>query len=204
MLVTSIGILLTTFVINIIPAFMPPTWILISFVGFNFHLNILTLVILCLFAACAATSGRIVLTLLSDKIIRHRILNERTIENINILKNNIEKRKAFTFGFFLFYAFSPLPSGQLFLAYGLTELRLRLAAIPFFIGRLISYLFWAFTASAISKTINLTTLESSFYFSAYFILAQIVALYLVYVFIKIDWKILFEEHKIQFIKKMVD
>lgn len=201
MILTLVGVLLTIFLINIIPAFMPPTWMLLSFVGFNFHLNIYALIVFSIFAATAATSGRIILALLSDKIIRKRILTETSRKNIDVLKNNIEKRKAFTSGFFLIFALSPFPSGQLFLAYGLTNLKLRIAAIPFFLGRLTSYLFWSLTASEVSKIHGLTTLKSGAFFSVYFILAQIIAFYLVYLFVKIDWRTLIEEHKIRFVKK---
>ena len=200
MILTSIGILLVIFVVNLIPAFMPPTWLLLSFVGFNFHLSNYSLVILSVLAAGASTSGRTLLALFSDKIIRAKVLSEKTRLNIDVLKQNIEKRKVFTFGFFLIFAFSPFPSGQLFLAYGLTDLKLKIAAIPFFIGRAIGYLFWALSASEVSKVINPSAWESGTFFSLYFVLGQAFALYLVYLFIKIDWKILFEEHRVRFIK----
>lgn len=203
MILTSIGILIIIFIINVIPAFMPPTWILLSIIGYNFNLNNYSLVILSIFAAIAATSGRAVLAIFSDKIIRNKILSKATRNNIDVLKNNIENKKTITSGFFLFYAFSPLPSGQLFLAYGLTDLKLKMAIIPFFVGRLSSYIFWALTASKLSKITNLTLLQTSFFFSTYFILAQVAALYLVYLFTKIDWKILFTEHKVRFLKKII-
>ena len=182
---------------------MPPTWILLSFVGFTFHLNNWSLVILSIFAAIASTSGRAVLAIFSKKLIRNKFLNKDAVNNIDVLKQNIQKRKAFTLGFFLFYAFSPFPSGQLFLAYGLTDLKLRIATIPFFIGRLVSYLFWALTASEVSEYAQLTTLKSGAFLTTYFILGQIVTFYLVYLFVKIDWKILFEEHKVRFVKKII-
>ncbi len=204
MILASIVTLIIIFIINVIPAFMPPTWILLSFVGFTFNFNNYDLIVISIFAAIAATSGRAVLAIFADRIIRNKILSESSRDNVDVLKNNIEKKKAFTFGFFLFYAFSPLPSGQLFLAYGLTELKLIFAIAPFFIGRLISYLFWVFTASGISELTSLTNLQSGFFFGGYFIVAQLSALYLVYLFVKIDWNILFTERKIKFIKKIVD
>ena len=204
MILTSIGIIILIFLMNIIPAFMPPTWILLSFVGFNFHLSNYSLVILSIFAAIASTSGRVVLAMISDKMIRNKILSDRARNNIDTLKIEIEKRKALTFGFFLSYAFSPFPSGQLFLAYGLTDLKIKIAAIPFFIGRLTSYIFWALTASKVSKMIDITSLKSGAYFGSFFILAQIAAFYLVYLFIKLDWKILFDEHKFRFVKKIIE
>jgi hypothetical protein len=201
MILTSIGILFLIFIINVIPAFMPPTWMLLSFVGFTFHFSNYSLVIFSVFAAIAAVSGRAILALFSDRIIRNRFLSNRTRENIDIIKINIEKRKVFLSGFFLLFAFSPFPSGQLFLAYGLTGLKLRFATIPFFIGRLVSYLFWAFTASEISERLVVSDFKSGAFFSLYFILAQLGTLFLVYLFAKVDWKILFEERKIRFLKK---
>lgn len=201
MILTSIGIIILIFIMNIIPAFIPPTWILLSFVGFNFNLSTYSLIILSIFAALASTSGRVVLALLSDKIIRHKFLSKVSTDNIDILKNQIEKKKAFTFAFFLSYAFSPFPSGQLFLAYGLTDLKLKIAAIPFFIGRLVSYTFWAITASEVSKAIDITSLKSGAYFGGFYIFVQIFAFVLVYFFIKLDWKVFFEERKLKFVKK---
>lgn len=204
MIITSIIIIIVIFLLNIIPAFVPPTWILLSFVGFNFHMSNYQLVILSFFAAIASTLGRLVLASLSDKMIRNKILSNTARKNIDTLKTQIEKRKTLTFGFFLSYAFSPFPSGQLFLAYGLTDLKLRIAAIPFFFGRLTSYIFWALTASEVSKSVDITSLKSGAYFGGFFIFVQIFAFYLVYLFVKIDWQVLFNEHKIRFVKKIIE
>ena len=141
-----IGILVVIFIINVIPAFMPPTWILLSFIGFNFHLGNYSLAILAVLAAFASSGGRAVLAILSKRILRNKVISESVRNNMDKLKENIIKRKNLTRGFFLFYAFSPFPSGQLFLAYGLTDLKLRLAIIPFFLGRMSSYLFWVFVS----------------------------------------------------------
>jgi len=203
MILTILGIIFLIFIINVIPAFMPPTWILLSFVGFNFNLGNYELAILAFFAAIASSSGRAVLAIFSDKIIRNKFLSPKIKVNMDVLKENIIKRKNLTRGFFLFYAFSPLPSGQLFLAYGLTDLKLRLAIIPFFLGRLASYLFWVFTSSQTSKYIDISSAKSGVFLGTYFILGQILAFYLIYVFAKIDWKILFEQKKVRFIKKEI-
>jgi hypothetical protein len=82
-------------------------------------------------------------------------------------------------------------------------LKLKIAAIPFFIGRLISYTFWAITASEVSKAIDITSLKSGAYFGGFYIFVQIFAFYLVYLFIKLDWKVLFEEKKFRFVKKVI-
>ena len=159
---------------------------------------------LAVLAAVASSSGRAVLAILSDKILRNKIISEATRKNMDALRENIVKRKNLTRGFFLFYAFSPFPSGQLFLAYGLTDLKLRLAIIPFFVGRLCSYLFWVFASSETAKVLDLNSFASGAFFSTYFIIGQIVAFYLVYLVAKIDWQVLFNEKKVRFIKKSVN
>jgi hypothetical protein len=52
------------YVLNIIPAFAPPTWMLLSLIGFN-HPQ-LNLLMLALIASMAATLGRITLAGLSQ------------------------------------------------------------------------------------------------------------------------------------------
>lgn len=200
MILASIGVILLIFIINVIPAFMPPTWMLLSFVGFNFNLSGFALIILSILAAVASTSGRTILALLSSRLIRNKILSPNAVANVDFIKHRLENKKIFTFGFFLFFAFSPFPSGPLFLAYGLTGLKLRIAAVPFFIGRAVSYLFWALTASGVSEMLDLTSSKSELFFGLGFVLAQALVLYLVYLFIKIDWRALFEEHTIRFVK----
>jgi hypothetical protein len=202
MILASIGIIALIFVINVIPAFMPPTWIFLSFIGFNFHLSNLALAVLAVFAALASSGGRAVLTIFAEKILRNKIISPTTRANMDVLKENIIKRKNLTRGFFLFYAFSPFPSGQLFLAYGLTDLKVSLAIIPFFFGRLCSYLFWVFASSETSKFLDVSSLKSGAFFSIYFILGQAFAIYLVYLITKIDWQVLFTEKKIRLIKKV--
>ena len=59
-----------------------------------------------------------------------------------------------TFGAFLFYAFTPLPSNYLFIAYGLTALPLIRIALPFLLDRFVSYLLWARSAAGISSRLD--------------------------------------------------
>jgi len=63
---------------------------------------------------------------------------------------------------------------------------LRLIALPFFVGRLISYSFWAFTAAGLERKLAYESISSGSYFSIYFVIAQIFTLLILYVFTKID------------------
>jgi len=106
-----------------------------------------------------------------------------------------------TFGVLLFYAFSPFPSNYLFIAYGLTTMDLTLIAVPFFLGRSVSYSFWRMTSSSVARRIALDSGDSWPYLSGYFIATQIAFLYLVYLFTKIDWRALLTEKKLRWLSR---
>lgn len=184
--------------LNLIPAFSPPTWVVLSYISVLYKPNWLLLTTV---GAIAATTGRVMLAKLSHVIVRNNVLSLTTIENLDNLSVQLRERKKLTWGIFLLYAFGPLPSNQLFIAYGLTGLSLRLIIIPFFIGRFASYAFWIVTASEISKKLTVESFNFKNLFTTYFLIGQIVTLFLVYVFTKVDWQKLFTERKLSFIKK---
>lgn len=188
----------TVFALNVAPAFAPPTWSVVSYIAVRYRLNIVALAV---FAAVAATLGRLVLAKLSSVILRQRFLSDDTKKNIDVVKSRLEQNQKLSFSIFLFYAFSPLPSNHLFIAYGLTELKLRLISVPFFIGRVVSYAFWAFTASSVVQFLKYEQLGSSSFFSFYFVATQLFALFMVYVFTKIDWQTVFTARKVRWRKQ---
>lgn len=190
-------IFLFILIFNLAPAFTPPTWMVLSYLEITYHIHFLTLALV---GATAATAGRLILAKLAKVIVRDRFLGQRAIRNLDTVRAKIEEHKKLTAGIFLFYAFSPLPSNQLFLAYGLTGLELRLIAVPFFLGRFISYLFWIVTASEIAKRLAAQFFISKKFIGSYFIIIQLSTLAVVYVFTKIDWKRLFTEKKIDWLK----
>ncbi len=186
------------FVLNIIPAFAPPTWMALSYVGFRHSLH--NTVLLALVGAAAATLGRITLAKLSRVIVRQKLLSESARENVDAIKQALEKKRKLTFSVCLVYALGPLPSNYLFIAYGLTSLPWNLIAIPFFLGRFVGYNFWVFAGSAAAKKIALESAETPSYLGLYFILSQSILLSLVYLVTKIDWKAFFSEKKVKWIK----
>ena len=123
---------IVVFALNVLPAFAPPTWATMSFIGLAIpNIDVL---LLALVAATAATCGRVLLARLSRALVRQRLLTEQARRNVDAIKIGIESRRAMTIGTFLGYALSPLPSNYLFIAYGLTSLPIALLALPFFIG----------------------------------------------------------------------
>lgn len=187
------------FLLNVVPAFAPPTWMVFSFLGFRFpdHMGWK----FALAGALAATLGRFTLAKMSRMIVRTKLLSEQTRGNVDAIKDRLENRPKLTFGIFLFYAFTPLPSNYLFIAYGLTTLRLALITVPFFIGRFVSYFFWALTAASVSRRIIFDDADALSYFSVYFISTQLLLLGLVYFFTRIDWRILLAEKKFRWLER---
>jgi membrane protein YqaA with SNARE-associated domain len=187
------------FGLNVIPAFAPPTWMAVAFIGFEFPGT--NTVLLALVAATAATLGRITLAKLSHWLVREKLLSDAHRKNIDIIKERLEKRAVLTVSVFLFYALSPLPSNFLFIAYGLTGLPLLRIALPFFIGRTATYSFFILSGAAAGRRFHVDSIESAFYASAWFIGSQVALLGGVYGFTRVDWKTLFDEHRLLWIPK---
>jgi membrane protein YqaA with SNARE-associated domain len=190
---------IVVFVLNLLPAFAPPTWTTMSFIGLAIpNIDVL---LLASAAAVAATCGRIVLAKLSRQIVRQRLLTEQSRRNVDAIKIAIENQRALTLGTFLGYSLSPLPSNYLFIAYGLTSLPIALLAVPFFIGRFVSYAFWTSTASTVGDWLDWDWFESAPYFVAYFLLTQILLIPVLYGFTRFDWKTLFAEKRVKWLEK---
>lgn len=174
------------FTLNVLPAFAPPTWMALSWIGFE-HPQYNPFGV-ALVGAAAATAGRVVLAKLSRTIIRQRFMSEASRANIEVIREAIDGHRALTAGTFLFFAFSPFASNFLFIAYGLTSSPLRLVAIPFFLGRFISYSFFVYAAAAVSQRLALNGNEAKSYFGIYFVASQFLFLGVLYLFTRIDWK----------------
>ena len=187
----SVVLFFVVFVLNVLPAFAPPTWTTMSFIGFaipNVDFALLAVV-----AAIAATSGRIVLAKLSRALVRQRLLSAETQRNVDTIKLGIESRPAVAFGTFLGFALSPLPSNYLFIAYGLTTLPIAFLAIPFFVGRLVSYAFWITTASSVGDwlDVDMDWFQSAPYFIGYYLVSQLLLVPAIYGFTRLDWHAVF-------------
>jgi membrane protein DedA with SNARE-associated domain len=191
---------LVVFGLNLVPAFAPPTWMVFSYVGFRFAtVNIAMLAVI---GAAAATLGRVALAKMARVVVRQRFMSQRTRNNIDSIREYLEPRHKLTFGVFLFYAFTPFPSNYLYIAYGLTTMKLRKIAAPFFIGRSISYSFWGFTASSVARRITVDSTGALSYFSVYFVATQILLLSLLYVFARVDWRALLGERKLRWLARV--
>ncbi len=134
------------FGLNIVPAFMPPTWMVLAFFHIKYDLDLIPLVFA---GATAASLGRVVLYYLAKGALRN-ILPKKMAGNLEYLGNYLEKRQRFTIPFIIFYGFLPIPSNQAFITFGLADVPIKLIALAFFLARLVSYTFWVAAAHRLS------------------------------------------------------
>ena len=187
------------FVLNSLPAFAPPTWMVLSVVGLsNPEENPWIMAVV---AASAATAGRVALAKMACVIVRQRWLNARTKENIDLVKDRLAAHRTMTFGGVLAYTCSPFPSNALFIAYGLTSLPLAPVAAAAFIGRFVTYSFWVVMAMGVAHQAMDDQGSIIAYFGGYFVVTQILMLGSVYVFAKLDWRAWFANKTLALMKR---
>ena len=195
MIVTTLAILfVVVLLINLMPAFAPPTWMAMSWVGFNVpHGNPLAFALV---AAAAATLGRLILAACARTLVRGRLMREADRENIDVARAWLQKHRTLTVGAFFLYSFSPFPSNYLFIAYGLSGLPLAVIGTAFFVGRTVSYAVWTHLGRFAFAHVDTEGQFEGRYLSGYFVFTQLVLLGLLYVLMKLDWKMLVEERKL--------
>jgi hypothetical protein len=106
------------FVLNLLPAFAPPTWTAMSFIGLTIpSIDFVSL------AVVAANCGHLRAHYLGKVVARDRAaeIAEQTRHNVDATRQGIEGRPVMTSSTFLAYSFSPLSSNYLFIAYGLPQ-----------------------------------------------------------------------------------
>jgi membrane protein YqaA with SNARE-associated domain len=171
---------LITLLINVVPFFMPPTWVLLAY--FRVH-DDLPLLLLTVGGALCATAGRTLLALAARRF-GLRFLPRRERANVAALRAFLV-RKRWTYAGILVYAFGPIPSPHLFIAAGIVGLDLRLVGAAFFVGRVISYT--ALVAGAHAAANQLGPLFARQFGSAAILIGPVtMALFLV-LLVKIDW-----------------
>lgn len=141
--------LAVVFLVNLLPAFGPPTWAVLVFFSLDFDLPAVPLV---LGGALAAASGRFLLANGARKL-RPRLSSarRRRIAQAQAALSANRRRTAAGLGLF---ALSPVPSGQLFVGAGLMTVPLLPLTAAFFAGRLVSYSIYVSVATVAEKNLG--------------------------------------------------
>lgn len=168
-------------IINVIPAFMPPTWLVLAFLYTNYHLNLIPTVII---GVVSATIGRIILYHLSKTYFK-RFFPKKMLGNYDALGKFLHKNQHFTLPVVLTYTFFPVSSNYVFIVAGLSNLNVGIITVAFVIGRLISYTFWISASHRLST--HLETIFSEHISQGATLLLEIIGLLAIYLIGKIKW-----------------
>jgi len=167
--------------INVLPAFGPPTWLILVFARINWHLNPVVLVIL---GALAAVSGRSALMWASQRFSSQ--LPARLVGNLDAARQLIEGKKRGLVVLVSAFIISPLPSAQLFIAAGFLHLPRRIVAGAFFAGRLVTYSLYIGVATTVDS--RFSHLFKDLLGSPWSIATQLALLLILTLIPLIDWK----------------
>ncbi len=141
---------ISVFVVNVVPAFMPPTWVVLALAKINdpsFDPLMLTLV-----GALSSTAGRAVLAFYSSFF--RRFFTKELAKHAEEIKKFFEKKGKELFAGTFLYSLSPFPSNLVFIAKGFTSVDWKPVFSGFFFGRLVSYFILIALSENIFSTLN--------------------------------------------------
>jgi len=138
--------------LNVVPAFAPPTWMVLSALYIAYPQNIFLLVIV---GVTASTIGRYLLAR-GSKFAVQKLAKAEKKEHLEELKGKLDAKPLSKFLFSFVFCLGPLPSNTLFIVAGATGIRLREILAGFFVGRTISYMFLVFTTQKVFASLAAT------------------------------------------------
>jgi membrane protein YqaA with SNARE-associated domain len=180
-----IQITLLSFFVNVIPAFAPPTWIVLSLYKLS-HIELNSFAI-AFFGVVGSVAGRLVMYYYSKVLGKY--LPKKGKSHLNYLKKLGKGKNLQLFVLTFLYSLSPLPSNFLFIVSGMSGIKIGPVITGFAIGRLVSYsllVYGVFRASTLFRSIGIENI--TFFADILGILASIIIIF-------VDWKKLFGKRK---------
>jgi membrane protein YqaA with SNARE-associated domain len=175
-----IYLILVVLVINLAPAFAPPTWTVLVFFSLNSDLPPWLIVIV---GAVCAGFGRYNLARLTG-LLRFRIKG-KALQNLQSAQKILEAKSLHKVAVLTLFVLSPLPSAQLFEAAGLIGTRLVPLTLAFFSGRLVTYSFYVAGANQLKEK-GIGDLITEQFSSIWAIIFQCLLIASVFLLTKID------------------
>ena len=177
-------------VVDTIPVFAPPAWILLIFLLVKFKLNPwLTVVI----GVTGSTIGRYLLTRYVPRI-SSRLVNRREDMNLRYIGTRIGKAKWSSAVFVFLYTLTPLSTTALFTAVAMARIRPWHILVPFFFGRLITDGVLVFSGKYASASLADLIHGQANWKTVLTLVAGVVV---ISVFLFIDWRRLLEHKKLR-------
>ncbi len=181
-------LLLVVVLVNLLPAFAPPTWSVLVFALIKFGLVLPYVVVI---GVIGATLGRFILSQYIHWF-SEQLFNERQEQNLRYLGNKLGHSPIANTLITFLYSLTPLSTTALFVAAGIARIRVLYVLTGFFFGRLISYYVLAMSAQTVVDDINLISVG---HINQRTIATAALGMLCLFLFIFIDWIQLFETRK---------
>ena len=168
-----------SFAINLMPAFMPSTWMVLAFFYIQFDLPLLPLTI---GGAIVSGLGRLLLAK-GTQAFKLRFIRDHG--DLDELGKFLDERRQYAGLAVFFYALSPLPTNNLFIAAGLAGIHLAWVLAGFWTARIIADTFWVWTTDKVFD--SLASVFEGAFGSWLAIALQFAGLVSVFLLFKLPW-----------------
>lgn len=185
---TFLFLFLIVFVINVIPAFMPASWIVLAVFAINWHLPVPWVVLV---GVTASTLGRTVLYHISDRYIKY-FLSKRQRKNMDELGEILNERRNIMMPLIVSFSLLPVPSNHIYIAAGMARFNLETLTASFFIGRLVNYIILVSGADLVAG--NASDLVGQSVTSLPAIILQVMGIVILYLITMVSWRSLFRRN----------
>lgn len=178
--------------INVVPAFMPPTWTIVSYVYIRYEVSLLFLAFI---AAISSSIGRFLLAQLSSKSVPY-LFSKVAKDNLKFVGSKIKGKRFKAFLVAFIWAISPIGSNPLFIAVGMSHVNIAPVLAGFFVGRVMSYFSLAYTSRIVVE--NVQGMFTEGFLSWQKLLINIFGIGIIYIYIMLDWESLIVDKKVKF------
>src|SRR3989338_866290 len=177
-------------IINVVPFFMPPTWLVLGFFNTNFAFDAMLLAVV---GAIASTIGRFILSYLGTY--SRRFAGSERKKDMDVIGKIARKHSLKSFFVTLLFSLSPFPSNVYFITVGLARARIIPIFLGFFAGRLVSYYVLILTTRVIFDSIN--DIFSSKLLQV--IVMDIAGIVFMLILIMVDWSLLIQKRRLKLV-----
>lgn len=137
------------FAINLVPAFMPSTWMVLTFFYIRYDVPLLPLTI---GGAIVSGLGRLVLARGSAWFSR-RFMREKR-RDLDLLGDYLDRNRHVAAPATFLYTLTPLPTNNLFIAAGMVGVNLGWVLAGFWVGRILADTFWVWTTTRVFNSLS--------------------------------------------------
>ena len=141
--------LVLAFAINLVPAFMPSTWMILTFFYIRYDVPLLPLTI---GGAIVSGLGRLVLAKASQWFSRRFMVEKR--DDLELLGDYLDRNRRVAAPATFLYTLTPFPTNNLFIAAGMVGVNLAWVLAGFWAGRILADTFWVWTTERVFSSLG--------------------------------------------------